>query len=249
MKLPDINSFENIVSLGFFCGVAETIQKVGLRKKSYPFDWVISNEFEKVVSLIENDFKGWLNLKFLYQSKDHREQYTNIEYNISFFHDFDKYTSLDQQISNVRKKYEKRINRFYEDIKKPTLFIRYLPSQSDFGYALKNNNKIQSLLKQYNKQNQILYIANNNLENTEGLDCIFLVSPDVDKTVCNDPISSNIELKNYFSSIENNKIDKTSIKKYRRIERKFTPIKVLFRKMKKILISLFKKEYIHGKTI
>lgn len=249
MKLTDINSFENIISLGFFCGVAETIQKVGLRKKSYPFDWVISNEFEKVVSLIENDFKGWLNLESLYQSKENREQYTNTKYNIGFFHDFDRYTSLDQQINNVRKKYEKRINRFYEDIKKPTLFIRYLSSQSDFEYALKNNSKIESLLKRYNKQNQILYIANNNLNNIGGLDCVFLVSPDVDKIVCNDPVSSNAELKKYFSSIKDDKIDKTSLKKYKKLEKKYTPVKVLFRKMKKIFISLFKKEYIHDKTI
>ena len=57
--------FSNIVSLGSFCSVAMELEKKGLRGASYPFDWLISDSFECVISEIENGFGDFLNLEFL----------------------------------------------------------------------------------------------------------------------------------------------------------------------------------------
>ncbi len=55
--------YKNIMSLGYFCGVARELERVGLRNASYPFDWIISTDFKQVIKLIENNFENFLSKK------------------------------------------------------------------------------------------------------------------------------------------------------------------------------------------
>ena len=111
-----MKQYKHFISLGYFCSVALELERIGLRSTSYPFDWCISN-YEGVIDAIENQFENFLNYDFLLQSDTVHEHYFNEKYKIWFFHDFDKYYSLEKQLSNVRDKYLRRIERFYEDIK------------------------------------------------------------------------------------------------------------------------------------
>lgn len=47
--------FEYIISIGFFCSVAQELERKGFREFSLPFDWVIS-DIESIISLIQNQF-------------------------------------------------------------------------------------------------------------------------------------------------------------------------------------------------
>ena len=116
------------ISLGYFCSVALDLEKLGLRSESSPFDWLIS-DFEGVITLIENRFDGFLRYEDLAQERVNRAFYRNTRYNISFYHDFDSLAPLADQLEQVQRKYNRRIDRFYKSIQEPTLFIRYISDE------------------------------------------------------------------------------------------------------------------------
>lgn len=59
-----LSMFENFISLGYYCGVAASMSKLGIRSCSGPFDWYIS-EFQGVLECIENDFGDFLDVNNL----------------------------------------------------------------------------------------------------------------------------------------------------------------------------------------
>lgn len=120
-----MKKYHHYISLGFFYSVALELERIGLRSTSSPFDWCISN-FEGVIEAINNRFVDFFNYDYLFQSDKEHQNYLNTKYNIWFYHDFDKYHTLESQLQEVKQKYDRRINRFYEDISEPTLFIRYI---------------------------------------------------------------------------------------------------------------------------
>jgi hypothetical protein len=86
-------NYKNFISLGYFYGVAEELEKYGLRNASFPFDWIIS-DFEGVINCIKTEFEDFLNPTFLSQDFTDRSHYLNTKYNFYFFHDFNKYIPL-----------------------------------------------------------------------------------------------------------------------------------------------------------
>ena len=110
----DFPNYTNYISLGYFCEVAQDLEKLGLRNASSPFDWGISY-FANVIDAIDKRFDGFLDYENLSQSAFDRSNYHEDKYHFYFFHDFDKYKSLDKQYQSVRDKYWRRINRFLEN--------------------------------------------------------------------------------------------------------------------------------------
>ena len=53
--------YNSFISLGWFCGVASSMSKYGLRSFSSPFDWYFS-DFKSVLHFIETDFIDFLAL-------------------------------------------------------------------------------------------------------------------------------------------------------------------------------------------
>ena len=137
-----MTQFKHVISLGSYCSVAQALKDLTFRDASYPFDWVISESFEKVIELIKNDFDGFLKYNNLYQYTYNRDRYKNNKYLISFFHDFNRRESLRIQLPYVKRKYKRRIRRFYNDIKEPTLLIRYIRDKKDIEFVEKNTLKL-----------------------------------------------------------------------------------------------------------
>ena len=50
--------FDEYISLGESCCSALALKEIGLRKKSYPFDWVWARP-SIILDVLEKDFKGW----------------------------------------------------------------------------------------------------------------------------------------------------------------------------------------------
>lgn len=156
-----MKQYKNYISLGYFCSVALELERMGLRSTSSPFDWIISN-YEGVINAIQNHFEDFLSYENLLQSESVHKRYFDEKYRMWFFHDFDQYHSLKSQLPSVKAKYLRRIYRFYEDIKEPTLFVRYISDETEeeLEYIKKNHTKIKDLLKSFNQENDVLYIAN-----------------------------------------------------------------------------------------
>lgn len=249
-----MKQYKYFISLGYFCSVALELERIGLRSTSSPFDWCISN-YVGVIDAIENHFENFLNYDYLLQSDTIREHYFNDKYKIWFFHDFDKYHSLEKQLPKVKDKYLRRIERFYEEIKQPTLFVRYISDEvlNEFGkskeleWIEKNNHHILALLKSFNEDNDIIYIANNNI--TSSIINIYNVEKDENDVVARKPLDKNIALKNFLMSIDYEQRQK-NIDVFKAKSKKNNN---LFRKCYKKLCSFLKRmilhEYVHDRII
>lgn len=243
--------FENVVSLGFFCSVARDIEELGLRSISGPVDWVWST-WKGVYNAMQNEFSNYMPIENLAQSSHDNCIYADREQGIVFFHDFSKYKSLAKQYGDVKAKYDRRIGYFYQNIKKPTLFIRYIWDGTHNGKRVneilqieKDYENFLKLIKTYNEQNEIIFIANSNLHS--DILPIFYVEKDEGDMVSRRPIFANELLKEYLESMDFSDREK-NIKKYNAKRKRQRSIG--FRavsKCKLILKRMALKEYVHDK--
>jgi hypothetical protein len=95
-----------------------------LRTYSGPFDWLTHALFRTRMELILNDFSGFLDLRDLvFLPKDPAvyndplcDYYENVRNGFYFYHDFKTGIDLDVSFPDVKKKYNRRIKRFYRKI-------------------------------------------------------------------------------------------------------------------------------------
>lgn len=247
-----MQQYKHFISLGYFCSIALELEKMGLRETSSPFDWCIS-DYEGIINAIENRFEDYLEYDFLLQCSDVREHYFNEKYKIWFFHDFDKYHSLKKQIAKVKKKYFRRIDRFYENIKQPTLFIRYISDEilnesnrsKELEWIEKNNCRIVTLLKSFNEDNEVLYIANNGV--TSDIIKIYNVEKDENDVVARRPLDCNIALKELFENFDYEQRQKNIEVFIRKKKRKNSYFFKFYKKLSLKLKGIIFDEYIHDK--
>lgn len=117
--------YDIIYSIGRDCACASYLQQNGLRLTSGPFDWLTNAGFEDRFELMLNDFQYFLDKKDLKQmpkptqfpADKNNDYYENIKNNLYFWHDFSADKSFDEAYPEVKLKYERRIKRFYENIK------------------------------------------------------------------------------------------------------------------------------------
>lgn len=242
----------NYISLGYFCSVAMELERFGLRAMSSPFDWLIV-DFKGAIDAIENQFENFLEYEYLAQSRENRSWYKNLKYQICFFHEFDQYHSLKSQLAPVQEKYRRRIRRFYETIQQPTIFVRYISDgkkidgkAEELIWIEENFDRIEALIKGFNQENQIIFIANTGVESDKIK--IYHVEPDPNDTVARVPSDKNPALKDFFESAQiENKVK--NLQRYHEKQKLQSRLNVVLkRKIKTFLKKIFLKEYIHEKT-
>lgn len=151
--------FKQVVSLGYFCSPALEFERIGRRAASLPLDWLLTPDIGTVIQLIQEGFPELVCDAHLAQLAQYPQYYRNTKWNVDFYHDFSPFRPLDEQITTVSQKYDRRIARFYETIQTPTLFCRYLTEQ-DFPYVQNNYPQILQALQQYCPDNQIVFVIN-----------------------------------------------------------------------------------------
>lgn len=211
-----MKKYDDIVSLGFFCGIAQEVERIGLRNCSYPLDWVIS-DFQSVLELLQNNFEDFLNINYLEKDTSENEQkdtyvVINKKYNIKFFHDFKKEYSIEEQLKDVEQKYKRRINRLYKNIcNYSTLFIRYIKNEEEYQLINSNFDKINSILKSFNKENDIIYVYNDDLSDVSlPRENFYKVKKDKNDKVNRKCLKSNKKLKRYIlKNVKYNKKKRT----------------------------------------
>ena len=239
----------NYISLGYFCSVAMELERLGLRKESSPFDWLIS-DFKGVIQAIDNKFEDFLEYDLLLQNKENHEIYINSKYNLQFFHDFDRYTPLEKMLPAIQNKYNRRIGRFYDTISKPTLFIRYISDEElengkskELIWIEENYEWIMQVLKLYNADNKILFIANEGV--TSDKIFIYSVEKDDNDVVARKPIEKNRELYKFLNSVCVEGREENIARYLEKEKNKKNIFKNAKKIIRKKLKKIFWKEYIH----
>ena len=121
--------FDVVYSLGFGCGMASSLKRLGLRMTSGPFDWIVGPCFEYRVELILNNFKDFFNKEDLVLFDDTNKEfrpedsnrrtdvYENKKTGFRYPHDFMEGDDFEATYPIVLDKYNRRIERFYEYLK------------------------------------------------------------------------------------------------------------------------------------
>ena len=148
--------FSNCISLGWLCATAGSMSKYGFRNFSGPFDWYYS-DFKSVVRHIDNGFSDFLMRDNLVVCDDNTRIFEDKKYGYKYFHDIR--TNLDSDYVHIREKYDRRIERFYEKIKQPTLFLRAVRSSWEKEYIIADHCEIDGILKKYHSQNEVIYLT------------------------------------------------------------------------------------------
>ena len=167
---------EEYISLGKDCCMAYHLQRLGKKKNTYPFDWLLIKNLDTVYSLIETDFIDFLNPDYLQYKNNVRESFlkndetgsdneienevslmrvTNTKYKIHFLHDFESKDELEK----VVEKYNRRINRFYEIMRDQNTIkhLFYLSSINETNESVKKLNSL-FVLKEFNNFSiQLIY--------------------------------------------------------------------------------------------
>lgn len=207
--------YQEVISLGFGCMVAQDLEKWGRRNNSFPFDWVIS-DFQDVIRMIENGFLEIL--KEIQQDEIHNNVYHDMKTGIDYYHDFFPDKSIEMQIDAVCEKYERRIQRFNKTIKNPTLFLRFIRNEKDLSYIEENFEKIQQILKISNAENTCLYILTKELAQKTKLQNIFVTTDN------EHPVLKCKELKTFIRKnlcISRTKINKNKLRYITKSLKKF----------------------------
>lgn len=246
-------SFQNYISLGAFCDVAGDLEKLGLRNQSSPFDWGISS-FPEIIQLIENGFNDFMNINNLYQDIHNRNHYKDIKYNFYFFHDFNGYESLEKQYPKVKQKYDRRIERFFSSIKKPTLFFRYISSEPkvsdttsvELKYIEDEYTNILHILKRFNDENEIVFISDDTIQS--NIVEIFHVHKDSNDAVVNDPILKNQQLYTLLNEVDYPFKDANLQRYNAKYKRKHSFLQRKKTRLKALYTRWFLSDYNHSKV-
>lgn len=208
MKQNSDLKFKRIISLGFYCGVAQELEKMHLRDASYPFDWVIS-DLNSINKLIANNFRNLFSINSLYRDGDYPYIVKHKEYKFDFYHDFSPENSIESQIEKVQNRYCRRILRFFDELnsKKSILFIRYLYEESKNGEInIEVSNDIQefvNIIEKFTKNFKIVLIKHkelllNDSSKNEHIIRVFDVDKPKGKYANDDFIHSSKEIEEFF---------------------------------------------------
>ena len=118
------------ISLGGDCAVAYQLQKFGLRKQSYPFDWILSPRLNKIIQdeckyMWDESYLTWKNHSSSFPKINEHWDSTlhstirivHSHYHITYLHDISTDEEKSLEVKKAREKYEKRINRFHNIMK------------------------------------------------------------------------------------------------------------------------------------
>lgn len=119
--------YDLIYSIGTDCACSMYMLRHNLRTVAGPFDWLTHADFKTRIELILSDFDNFLeceDLKFL--PKDPKifndtacDYYENIRNGFYYFHDFPANIPLKKSFQEVKNKYQRRIQRFLNNLKQP----------------------------------------------------------------------------------------------------------------------------------
>ncbi len=192
--------FENCISLGWYCGTAATLGRLGLRSFSGPFDWY-NSDLQPIISLIDNEFADFFEKENLVEVPDWKKTFRDEKYGFLCFHDIRR--SLEEDYPEIHEKYKRRAEKFLEAMHSPTCLFRAVRSEKEIEYILGSREHIDEVIKRYNDKNNIIYLFDKKLKREQfrcdyyNLDSDWSYDPYLIRTL----FDRNKELLDFCSSI------------------------------------------------
>jgi len=153
--------YSNCISLGWFCGTASSLSKLGLRSHSSPFDWCLSH-YWAVLKQIEDDFQDFMKKENLEVEEENNRIFNDKKYGFRCPHDIRE--NFDAEYNDIYKRYCRRVDTFKKAIVQPTVFFRCIRNQEEVDYINEKWDYAEKLLKSFNTENRIIYLYRNGLE-------------------------------------------------------------------------------------
>ncbi len=155
--------FDDFISLGDACAVAASMSKYGLRSWSGVFDWLVTPNFNMVLHLMEQNFKGFMLKENLENLSDNKNIFQDKKFGITFIHDVEYLISLKDNYEDLYAKYNKKIQRFRKELTRKNFFLRSVCSEVELNYILKNKDYIEQIIKKGNKESEIIFLIRNDV--------------------------------------------------------------------------------------
>ncbi|MBE5961367.1 MAG: hypothetical protein E7256_08275 [Lachnospiraceae bacterium] len=149
--------FHYIISLGFFCGVAASMDRYGLRSCSGPFDWCFSG-FDGVIQTIEERFEHFFEYQNLEAVPAKPREIKDIRYHFHFLHDIQNSAFLMLEYPAVKEKYARRNEHFLLMLEKPCCCIRAIQNAEEIDFINTHQKEIKLLFKQFNPENEVIFL-------------------------------------------------------------------------------------------
>lgn len=147
--------YNNCVSLGWFCGTASSLGKIGLRSYSGPFDWYFS-DYQGVLKQIEIGFTDFMVRDNLTIEEGNEKIFHDVKYGFRCNHDIKE--NFDSEYDLIYERYKRRAERFMKDILSPTVFFRTIRDEKEVRFINDNWEYADRLVKGYNLKNRIIYV-------------------------------------------------------------------------------------------
>jgi hypothetical protein len=203
------------ISLGSQCEPAHMLRFCDLRKKAFPFDWIVSFDGNALIEILNDDFKHFLNDAF-FLSYGPAGHLLHSYYHLEFLHDGnfngEHFVPLLHKLKN---KYQRRIERFRQlaHYKQKVFFIRaayqYSTTDPHRYYKFEDNIEISDeySLRLYNALKQrfpdldfALIIINNH--NRDTIEEEKTLSPNLIKYLANPNQDNQLKINAYKKFFE-----------------------------------------------
>lgn len=162
--------YDFIFSIGEACSCTSALRTSGLQYASYPLDWLFGSDFNGRIDILLSEFKDFIvqsDLSYSYSERSIScDAYYNSKTGITFNHDFPAGIPLEESYPMVFEKYQRRINRLLDNIKKAnSVLIVYIETPNNENHTSDKNiicgwEKIKE--KYFNKKIDLLYFMNDN---------------------------------------------------------------------------------------
>lgn len=176
------------ISLGSNCSIAYQLNKYGLRKTSYPFDWCCLN-INQLINVLENDFEDFENFKIKKLSDQHLDMESNKptyiitnKYGVKMAHELCE----DGDIEEMKEKIKRRVIRMKNNQRldiindEPKIFIRIeLNNLTQKNFEEKYTKLIKILDNKYHNFKLIIISKNNRfITNMQSINYIYFYQLD-----------------------------------------------------------------------
>ena len=193
--MASVNSgekYSNCISLGWFCGTACSLSRLGLRSCAGPFDWYFSH-YWSVLSQIENGFCDFMKPENLELDKEDMRGHTFVDKRYQFRCNHDIQENLEAEKEIIHQRYAHKADTFQKMIVRPTVFVRCIRDPEEVEYINVNWEYAQKVLKKYNSKNDVIYVYRKGLK---GLtDNVTAFSLEI-----NDYVGKKYEMRHMFDS-------------------------------------------------